>query len=73
MHISVDNTWLRFVDPQPDEDLLVNGVFYEYVNAQGFRNIAILPVIVTPIANHHKTYKNKKTKRGNRGDKSSQK
>ena len=63
MHIHVDNTWMRFVDPQPDEDLLVNGVLYEYRNAQGFRNIGILPVIVTPIKNHHKNYKKGKKKK----------
>ena len=63
MHIHVDNNWMRFVDPQPNEDLLVNGVLYEYKNAQGFRNIGILPVIVTPIKNHHKNYKKSKKKK----------
>ena len=62
MHIHVSNTWMRFVDPQPNEDLLVNGILYEYRNAHGHRNIAILPVIVTPIKNHHKNYKKRKKK-----------
>ena len=70
LHILVDNTWLRFVNPQPNEDLLVNGVFYEYVNAHGYRNIAVMPVVVTPIENHHKTYQ-KKPKRKNGGRKES--
>lgn len=57
MHILVDNDWIQFVDPRPNEDLLVNGVLYEYVNSHNKRNIAIMPVVVTPIEGQHKLYK----------------
>ena len=63
IHIVVDANWMLFVNPQPNEDLLVNGVLYEYANAQGLRNIAILPVVVTPIKNHHKSYDKKRKPR----------
>lgn len=63
IHIIVDANWMMFVDPQPDEDLLVNGVLYEYANAQNLRNIAVLPVVVTPIKNHHKSYNEKRKPR----------
>ena len=56
MNIFVDETWMHFVDPQPDEDLLVNGILYEYQNRHGMRNIAVLPVIVTPIKGHHENF-----------------
>lgn len=51
LNFVVDDEWLASADPQPDEELDVNGMLYEYVS-KGFRNIGIFPVIITPVCDN---------------------